>query len=81
MGRRFLYIVAGKGEPVVLIHGLTASAQKNWTQPGITAILAKDYQVIAMDGKKGHGNSGQTDHRGRPTEKNWWKMLSDCWTI
>jgi pimeloyl-ACP methyl ester carboxylesterase len=52
----------GKGEPVVLIHGWLASARLNWDLPGITAMLAKDYQVIAMD-VRGHGLSD------KPTEE------------
>src|SRR5438270_12952538 len=32
------YTVEGKGEPVVLIHGLYASAQLNWRAPGIIKI-------------------------------------------
>lgn len=50
------YVVIGKGEPVVLIHGFSASAEKNWQLPGIINLLAKDYQVIALD-MPGHGAS------------------------
>ena len=52
------YTVEGKGEPVVLIHGLCANAQFNWRAPGIIKALAKDYQVIALDAR-GHGGSGK----------------------
>ena len=52
------YTVEGKGEPVVLIHGLYANARINWRTPGIIKALAKDYQVIAMD-VRGHGASGK----------------------
>src|SRR4051812_22344550 len=52
------YTVEGKGEPVVLIHGLFASAQVNWRAPGIIRILATNHQVIALD-VRGHGASGK----------------------
>jgi pimeloyl-ACP methyl ester carboxylesterase len=50
------YFVEGKGEPVVLIHGLHSSAQMNWMINGVFAGLAKDHQVIAL-GLPGHGQS------------------------
>ena len=57
-GVRIQYTLEGKGEPVVLIHGLYASAQINWGAPGTINALAKDYQVIALD-VRGHGGSGK----------------------
>jgi pimeloyl-ACP methyl ester carboxylesterase len=55
-GVKIAYFVQGKGEPVVLIHGWLSSAGINWTLPGTAALLAKDYQVIALD-VRGHGRS------------------------
>jgi pimeloyl-ACP methyl ester carboxylesterase len=55
-GVKIAYFTQGKGEPVVLIHGLFASAGMNWQLPGISTALAKDYQVIAMD-VRAHGLS------------------------
>jgi pimeloyl-ACP methyl ester carboxylesterase len=55
-GVKIRYYVQGKGEPVVLIHGWLSGAWINWTLPGITALLAKDYQVISLD-VRGHGLS------------------------
>jgi pimeloyl-ACP methyl ester carboxylesterase len=52
------YLVAGKGEPVVLIHGLYSSAGINWQLPGTVKLLADRYQVIAPD-LRGHGRSGK----------------------
>jgi pimeloyl-ACP methyl ester carboxylesterase len=54
------YFVQGGGDPVVLIHGLLASAKLNWDIPGITAALAKDYRVIALD-LPGHGGSDKPE--------------------
>ena len=55
-GVKIHYLVEGRGEPVVLIHGLLASAKINWEWPGIIAELAKNRQVIALD-CRGHGLS------------------------
>lgn len=62
-GVRIHYDVVGKGEPVVLIHGLYASAKTNWESPGTTAALAKRYQVIALD-NRGHGESDKPAAEG-----------------
>ena len=55
-GVKIHYIVVGDGEPVVLVHGFTASVPVQWGLPGIMAKLSKDYQVIALD-NRGHGQS------------------------
>jgi pimeloyl-ACP methyl ester carboxylesterase len=56
-GTKLAYFVQGnKGEPVVLIHGWLSSAGINWTLPGISGLLSKDHQVIALD-VRGHGLS------------------------
>lgn len=59
-GVKIHYTVEGKGEPVLLIHGLHASAKLNWGLPGVTAALAEKYQVIALD-CRGHGESGKPE--------------------
>src|SRR5437867_1409020 len=55
-GVKIHYLLAGAGEPVVLIHGLDSSAEINWNLPGIIKDLARDHQVIALD-LPGHGRS------------------------
>src|SRR5258708_40043771 len=55
-GVKIHYIVEGKGEPVILIHGFAASIAANWGAPGIVKALAENYQVIALD-NRGHGQS------------------------
>jgi pimeloyl-ACP methyl ester carboxylesterase len=55
-GVRIRYDVAGAGEPVVLIHGYSASAQTNWRMSGCIDALAARYRVVAMD-LRGHGRS------------------------
>ena len=57
-GVKIHYTVTGQGDPVILIHGLSSSAAMNWDLPGITAELARHYQVIAPD-CRGHGLSGK----------------------
>ena len=57
-GVKIHYVVMGRGEPVVLIHGYAANIQFQWVLPGILNALAKDYQVIALD-LRGHGRSGK----------------------
>ena len=57
-GLPIAYLVAGKGEPVVLIHGLCSSADINWQLPGTVKLLAERYRVIALD-VRGHGRSGK----------------------
>lgn len=52
------YLEAGKGEPVVLIHGLHASAATNWQLPGVVRELAPRYRVLALD-LPGHGRSSK----------------------
>jgi len=59
-GVKISYIVAGKGEPVVLIHGLYSSSLMNWQLPGVVEMLARDYQVIGID-MPGHGESDKPD--------------------
>jgi pimeloyl-ACP methyl ester carboxylesterase len=54
------YIVAGMGEPVVLIHGLHANSDLNWRVPGVFGALAKDHRVIAPD-MPGHGRSDKPE--------------------
>ena len=55
-GVKIHYLAAGQGEPVVLIHGLNASAEINWNLVGVVAELAKDHRVVALD-LPGHGRS------------------------
>ena len=62
-GVRIHYEIQGAGEPVILVHGLYASAQKNWGAPGIIADLARHYRVIALD-CRGHGQSDKPAAEG-----------------
>ena len=60
------YLDEGEGEPVLLIHGYTASATLNWGIPGILKNLAVDHRVIALD-NRGHGRSDHND--GDPSSR------------
>lgn len=55
-GVKINYVVRGKGEPVLLIHGFAGSHSMNWA--AVAGDLAKDYMVIAYD-NRGHGRSGK----------------------
>ncbi len=57
-GVKIHYLVEGRGQPVVLIHGFTANIQNQWAAPGVLKALARDYRVIALD-NRGHGKSGK----------------------
>ncbi len=62
-GVKIHYEMQGKGEPVILIHGLHASARMNWGAPGIIDDLAEHYRVIALD-CRGHGQSDKPAAEG-----------------
>ena len=54
-GVRLRYVEQGSGEPVVLVHGFTNTAEI-WSANGIAQDLARRYRVIAFD-LRGHGKS------------------------
>jgi pimeloyl-ACP methyl ester carboxylesterase len=51
------YEVEGRGEPLILYHGLTGSGER-WRDTGYVAGLGDDYQLILIDAR-GHGQSGK----------------------
>ena len=57
-GAQIRYITQGQGEPLVLIHGFTSTAEGNWVLPGILPKLAEAFEVIAIDAR-GHGKSSK----------------------
>jgi len=54
-GVRLRYVEQGKGDPVVLVHGFTNTADIWWAS-GIAQDLARDHRVVALD-LRGHGKS------------------------
>jgi pimeloyl-ACP methyl ester carboxylesterase len=62
-GVKISSFVQGHGMPVVVIHGWHYAASINMVLPGISAALAKDHQVIAMD-VRGHGMSDKPANQG-----------------
>ncbi len=57
-GVEIRYKTWGVGEPIVLIHGFTASIEANWELPGVVEALSQEFKVIALD-TRGHGKSGK----------------------
>ncbi len=57
-GTTIHYQVQGRGDPIVLLHGITSSGDSNWRATGIIDRLAEEFQVIAVD-QRGHGESGK----------------------
>ncbi|HEV3226207.1 MAG TPA: alpha/beta hydrolase [Acidimicrobiales bacterium] len=56
-GIKLYFEEQGVGPPVVLLHGLSASIDLNWRQPGIwKAVLDTGKRVIGVDAR-GHGRS------------------------
>jgi pimeloyl-ACP methyl ester carboxylesterase len=55
-GARIRHVDAGKGPPVVLIHGFTGDIERAWVNTGILPDLARDHRVLALD-LRGHGRS------------------------
>jgi pimeloyl-ACP methyl ester carboxylesterase len=62
-GVRLQYTDEGQGEPVLLLHGFAVNSDLNWRLPGITAALARQFRVIALD-LRGHGLSGKPHASG-----------------
>jgi len=52
------YLVAGKGEPVILLHGFIFSMGPAWITGGFFDVLSQTNRVVAMD-LRGHGRSGK----------------------
>jgi pimeloyl-ACP methyl ester carboxylesterase len=51
------YLEAGPGEPVLLLHGFSGSAEGLYLEPGtFDALVSAGYRVIALD-QRGHGQS------------------------
>jgi pimeloyl-ACP methyl ester carboxylesterase len=57
-GVRIRYLDRGSGEPVVLLHGFSLSAEMNWGPTGLLASIPREFRLIAVD-LRGHGRSGK----------------------
>jgi pimeloyl-ACP methyl ester carboxylesterase len=56
------YLEAGRGEPVILVHGYSYDTEQQWVEPGVFDALAARYRVIGFDAR-GHGKSGKPHER------------------
>ena len=61
---RLFYTFEGRGEAVLLLHGLAAHGDLNWRLPGLIRSLRKHYSVICLD-LRGHGLSGKPVMEGQ----------------
>lgn len=52
------YVEAGRGEPLLLLHGFSSSLDEGWVERGVVADLADRWRVVAFDAR-GHGRSGK----------------------
>jgi pimeloyl-ACP methyl ester carboxylesterase len=59
-GVKIRYLTQGTGEPVLLIHGLYSSIEKNWKFGGVLDAVSKGHQLIALD-MPGHGQSDRPE--------------------
>jgi len=57
-GVNIRYVVAGEGEPVILLHGFIFSIGPAWIDGGLFDELGRTNHVVAMD-LRGHGASGK----------------------
>ena len=55
-GVRIRYLEAGAGEPVILVHGFSSNAERQWVNTGVLSKLSAHFTVYAIDGR-GHGLS------------------------
>lgn len=63
-GVRIRYIVEGRGEPLVLLHGQGAGLQPVWINTGVVKDLAGSYMVIALDSR----GAGLSDKPHEPSK-------------
>lgn len=60
-GVRIHYNVYGSGPDVILIHGLTSTAEENWD--ATIPVLSASYRLVTLD-VRGHGKSGGPHEAG-----------------
>jgi pimeloyl-ACP methyl ester carboxylesterase len=63
-GVNIRYLVAGEGEPVILLHGFIFSIGPAWVDGGLFDELSRTNRVVAMD-LRGHGASGKPHDANR----------------
>lgn len=57
-GVKIRYRLAGRGKPLVLVHGYTASSRTQWELPGWVTFLAPRHRLLLVD-VRGHGESAK----------------------
>ena len=58
-GVSIAYEVEGEGQPILLIHGFSATSEDNWVRTGwVQALTRARFKVVRFD-LRGHGRSGK----------------------
>lgn len=57
-GVRLRFTDEGRGDPVILLHGIALGADRNWRESRVIADLSQEHRVIAID-CRGHGRSAK----------------------
>ncbi|MCP3098030.1 alpha/beta hydrolase [Myxococcus sp. K15C18031901] len=70
-GVRLHYLeVAGRGTPIILLHGFMGGAEPSWIAPGIAQVLAEEgYRLVILD-QRGHGASDKPHSAASYGERN-----------
>lgn len=77
-GVKLAYRVVGEGDPVVLLHALTANSHDNWVATGIVEALNRaGWQAVLLDAR-GHGGS---DRPSEPESYVWERHGRDVITL
>jgi pimeloyl-ACP methyl ester carboxylesterase len=69
-GVRIHYLTAGRGTPVILVHGLGGDARTAWFRTPVGNALAARHRVIAID-LRGHGQSDKPHESSKYGERLW----------
>lgn len=83
-GRAHLsFLRAGKGEPVLLLHGFASDANDDWVETGwLDALVVAGFEVVAPD-LRGHGRSVKSrdpvDYRLNAFVRDVLALCDHCW--
>lgn len=76
-GVRIHYVEQGAGEPIILIHGLYASAQMNWA-PQVSSPISRSITTSSLSIAAATANPTNPRVKGI-TVSRWWTTSCDSW--